>query len=30
MNVQNYEAWVRTYEAFYGIPLVYEPPKEPS
>jgi 1-acyl-sn-glycerol-3-phosphate acyltransferase len=30
MNALNYEAWVRTYEAFYGIPLVYAPPKEPS
>ena len=23
MNAQNYEAWVKTYEDFYGIPLVY-------
>ena len=23
MREQNYKAWVRTYEEFYGIPLVY-------
>ena len=30
MNRQNYEAWVRTYEEFYGISLVYATPKESS